>query len=102
MTPTEDAGGEMITGGVGGAGYRSEREEMTDSLVPRPGFASVKVVVELYGWFSSSLPSSDPVITTSFASPLRLLSTPELPSVRVELIELALDESVPCDPVADT
>jgi len=102
MTPIEDAGGETITGGVGGAGYRSEREEMTDSFVPRLGFASVKVDVEARGWFSSSLPSSQPLIGTSFTSPLGFLSTPELPSVRVELIELALEESVPLDPVADT
>jgi len=102
MTPTEDAGGEMITGGVGGAGYRSEREEMIDSFVPGLGFASVKVDVEACGWLSSLLPSSDPLVTTSFTSPLGFLRTPELPSVRVEFIELALEESIPFDPAADT
>lgn len=91
MTPTEDAGGETMTGGVGGAGYRSERDEITDVFAPEPGFASENVDVEACGWCSPSLPSSEPPIATSFASPLPFLSTPEPPTVRMELIELDLE-----------
>ena len=92
MTPTEDVGEEMIIGGVGGAGYRSERDEMTDS----------KADVAACGWLSSSLLSSESFVITSFTSPLLFLSTPEFPRVRTELIELALEESAPFDPAAGT
>lgn len=41
-------------------------------------------------------------MTTSFTKPLLFLGTPEPPSVRIELIEFALEESVRVDPEADT
>lgn len=100
IMPTEDAGGEMITGGVGGAGYRSERDEMIDPSIPGPELACVKG--DVCGWSSSSLPSLELIATTSFASLLGLLSTPEFPSIRLELVECTAEESVPFEPAADT
>jgi hypothetical protein len=75
---------------------------MADPLIPGTGFASVKVGGEVCGWSSSSEPSSEPLIITSFTSPLGFLSIPELPSVRIEPVELTLEERAGLEPAVDT